>query len=671
MNIIGIAGGFDRVFENVYSEMNGTNHDSSAVLLKNGVLVSAIEEERLNRIKHSCKAPLCAIERCLSDNGMEISEVEKFAIYGRETYQNQHYINQYLFTNYSQQREHYNPRIHLAQILSEHFGHEIDKNKIVFVPHHLAHAYSAYALSGYDRSLILSIDGAGDGIAGLILSAEEGELKTLKTIEMNDSLGWFYMRVVRFLGYGNGDEYKVMGLAPYGDPAKYRKLFGKFYHLGENGEYSIRVGNMDILFELFEARKKGEPITDVHKDLAAAIQEALERILLHVVKHYQEITGHTNLSIAGGVAHNCSANGKILYEGIFKSIFIQPAAHDAGTALGAAYYTHFKEKGFSVTPRMEHAYLGSDIGDNKTIFTKLQKWTDFLDILPSEDIIADTSQLLADGNVIGWVQGRSEFGPRALGNRSILADPRPPENKNIINHMVKMREGYRPFAPSVSQEYAREYFEIPETTSVKDFPFMNFVLNVRDEKKALLGAVTHVDGTARVQTVSKESNPKYWDLINSFGAKTGVNVLLNTSFNNHAEPIIDSVEDAVVCFLTTRLDRLVIGNYLVSKKQNEPQYENLIPSLPLHVIIKSTTQYVSYDKVEKTCFIEVSDHYVKDTPISLRLYNLLDSMDGISTIRELCDKLQLGPEEREGAVKDFYRLWTDRLVLMNTKSSDN
>jgi carbamoyltransferase len=254
--------------------------------------------------------------------------------------------------------------------------------------------------------------------------------------------------------------------------------------------------------------------------------------------------------MAGGVAHNCSLNGKILYSGLFDDIFVQPASHDAGGAIGAALYVTKSEMKDGSSVKLDHVYWGTDVSESKIIVEELDRWNKFIDIKKSDNIVNDTAKLLAEGSVIGWVQGRSEFGPRALGNRSILADPRPPENKDIINKMVKKREAYRPFAPSVLEEHVEEYFVIP--TSQKQFPFMNFVLKVKEEKQSILGAITHVDGTARIQTVSKASNPMYWNLINEFSKYTGVHILLNTSFNNNAEPIVDSVYDAIVCFLTTK-----------------------------------------------------------------------------------------------------------------------
>src|SRR5262249_1296171 len=282
----------------------------------------------------------------------------------------------------------------------------------------------------------------------------------------------------------------------------------------------------------------------------ASLQETLEDIAFHTIRYYRQVTGQKRLCLAGGVAHNCTLNGKLLYSGLFDDVFIQPAAHDAGCALGSAMHAYLQAKGSLSRPRLDHVFWGSDAGADDEIESTLSRWTELVEFEKVDNVAERAAQLLAGGSVIGWVQGRSEFGPRALGNRSILADPRPAENKRVINAMVKKREGYRPFAPSVPEEDAADIFVPPP---MKTAPFMIFVVDVREHQRALLGAVTHVNGSARVQTVSRSTNARYHRLLAEFKALTGVPVLLNTSFNNNAEPIVDSVEDAVVCYLTTGL----------------------------------------------------------------------------------------------------------------------
>lgn len=490
MRILGITMSIPLKFEmSVISNTYGFGHDAAAVLVEDGILISGIEEERLNRIKHTNKAPISAMKFCLYSNHLILKDIDAIAVNFDETYINSVLKEMYLLDR--KQKEFYDARFYVHRAVIEAFGEDVEDNKIIFVPHHIAHAESTYALSGFDESLVLVIDGMGDNIA-------------------------------------------------------------------------------------------------------ATLQYSLEEIVLHILKEYSKVTGHLKLCLAGGVAHNCSLNGKLLYSGLFQDIFVQPAAHDAGGAIGAALHIIKNNKKNINISRLDNVYFGTNIGDSNEILDSLNKWHEFINFRKSNNIEKDTAKLLSEGSVIGWVQGRSEFGPRALGNRSILADPRPSQNKVIINEMVKKRESYRPFAPSVLDEYIDQYFILP--TNQKQFPFMNFVLKVKEEKQPILGAVTHIDGTARVQTVSKSTNVKYWSLINEFSKLTGVHILLNTSFNNNAEPIVDSVEDSIVCFLTTKLNYLIIDNYIISKKKNDyKKYLNMIPNLVPHILLCETKKFSSFN----------------------------------------------------------------------------
>jgi carbamoyltransferase len=387
--------------------------------------------------------------------------------------------------------------------------------------------------------------------------------------------------VIALLGYVFTEEYKVMGLAPYGNPARFRRAFRDIYALLPQGDFLLRWDLIGTLNKLVPARKRQDPLEQIHADLAAALQETLEDIVLHVVRYFRELTGNTRLCLAGGVAHNCSLNGKLLYTGLFDDIFVHPASHDAGCAIGAGVYPFLLGNGFRVSgvppilsipvatgdspsyvgDELRTVYWGSDIGSEEIIQATLSEWHEFVHFEAVRDIAARTATMISKGAVVGWVQGRSEFGPRALGNRSIVADPRKAENKDIVNAMVKKREAYRPFAPAILEEYVHDYFDLP--VEKNRFPFMTFVVRVRPEKQELLRATTHVDGTARIQTVCREDNPRFWQLIDAFRVITGVPVLLNTSFNNNHEPIVDSVEDAIVSFLTTGLTHLVLGDTLV------------------------------------------------------------------------------------------------------------
>lgn len=672
MLVLGISGGLDLIHENHEHLSESWFHDSAAVLADGGRIVAAVEEERLNRIKHTNKGPVSAIKFCLDSCGVRLKDLDRIAIYGDESYLTKSFnrirYTKPLRTGQADSGEVKTLRGLIHDFFLRGLGQEVEDTKIFFVPHHVAHALSAYAQSGFDKSLVVTIDAMGDEIAGMVLNADGNSMRVLQTIPFSKSLGLFYLQSIGLLGFSEFEEYKVMGLAPYGDAATFRHIFRRTYELLQDGQYEIRGDVVETLAQAIEPRIKDEPLTQAHKDFAAALQQSLENIVLHMLRHYGRVTNQKKLCMAGGVAHNCTLNGKILGERIFEDVFIQPSSHDAGCAIGAALYSHFKSQsggvpGFKPAP-IEHVYWGPDVGDCATILATLTEWTDFIDFEHSDDIATQTAKLIADGLVVGWVQDRSEFGPRALGNRSIVADPRPAENKDIINSMVKKREAFRPFAPSVLEEYAGEFFDLPE----KDmrFPFMTFVVKVRKEKQDILRATTHVDGTARIQTVSRQANRKYWDLIDAFRKITAVPVLLNTSFNNNVEPIVDSAYDALVCFLTTGLNCLVIGDYLITKKTpSAASYLELIPSIPLYARLVKTRKFVSRDEMADIHEVGNSYHHKYDVRISSDAFNLLNAVDGKKRLSDLLSERALAEDRQTERILDEVKeLWSRRVIAL-------
>ncbi len=666
MLCIGFSGGLNLVHESPYDEEFG--HDGAAVLLANGEIVAAIEEERLNRIKHSDKFPAHSLRFCLESRSLQPKDVDCFAFYATEAYCNT------LLARVLQGREDLAGTIDAKtlahQRLQQTLGSEIDKQRITFVRHHMAHAASAFALSGFKRSLVVAIDGNGDFLSGLIAVGEGSTLEEIESFPQSESLGELYVRVIHFLGYGPFDEYKVMGLAPYGNPAVYRPVMRGLYELLANGGYHLYLDRITSSFaHTIAIRKKGEPFTQQHKDLAAALQEALEEIVMHVLRHRQQTTGLKNLCLAGGVAHNCTMNGRILYSRLFEQVFVQPAAHDAGCALGAALIAS-QAAGFSPErKRISHVYWGTDIGRTAEISQELQRWNGFVGFERSKDVAHHAASLIAEGHVVGWVQGRSEFGPRALGNRSILADPRPAENKERINLMVKKREGYRPFAPSVLEEKANSLFDLPP--GVESLPFMIFVVKVREDKRALLGATTHIDGTARVHTVSRSTNPRYWDLIQAFNELTGVPVLLNTSFNNNVEPIVNSLEDAIVSFLTTGLDYLIVDDFIVRK--HSPTWSDWLSmevSLPSYTLLYQDE--VLDKKRQAAVHCEIRTTYDKKVQVtcSQTLFRLLIDIETEMSIAKLLQAGGINAEaDQRELVNELRELWSKRLVVLRPQVS--
>lgn len=664
MLTLGLCGGMNRLHEEPFAlAQRAFTHDGAAVLVEDGRVVAASEEERLNRVKHSAKFPALSLRQCLAERGVSIHDVDRIAYYATENYCNGMLSWMHL---HSPGTAPFVPaRELLCRMVGAELGATIDPARIVFVPHHVAHAVSTFYMSGFDESLVLAIDGSGDRLSGYVGHGQGHgrSIETITTFPQTKSLGIFYLEVIGFVGYSHFDEYKVMGLAPYGDPTGLRPVMKQLYSLLPDGEYAIHFDRLMLLMGRVPVRKKGEPILQPHMDLAAALQESLEDIVMHVVTHHRHKTGLRDLCLAGGVAHNCTMNGRILYSGLFDRVFVQPAAHDAGTALGAALFACAEaQKDTRVAP-LTHLYWGKDLGDEASIARELSAWERFITVERPADPTRAAAELLAGGAVLGWVQGRSEFGPRALGNRSILADPRPAANKDRINQMVKKREAYRPFAPSALEEEAERFFDLPAGGA--RMPYMVFVVKVREEMRELLGAVTHVDGTARLQTVSREDNPRYHALIRAFGDLTSVPVLLNTSFNNNAEPIVDSVRDAVVCFLTTQLDGLVAGDFIVRKKPFTWRDQlSLVASLPGHVQLCRVKRHVMADQSAIHAELRSTGDPQLRQPVSGAAWSLLAAADGAHTIGDLL--AAHAPDEAgwPALVEELSALWSLRLVTL-------
>jgi carbamoyltransferase len=661
MLCLGFSGGLNRVHENPYALPATFTHDGAAALVEDGEVVTAIEEERLNRIKHSNKFPEEAIRYCLERHGAGAADVDQFAFYATEEYCNARLA--YLHRTQPSMPTFIDARTRLAVLLSEALDADVDLGRIHFFRHHMAHAASASAVSGFERSLVLAIDGYGDDLSGLVACGEGSALTELTSFPQRKSLGMLYLNVIEFLGYGRFDEYKVMALAPYGDPEVYRSLLAGLYELRPGGDYELDFNQIaGHLTGQVDVRKPGQPLEQRHYDLAAALQEALEKIVLHILVHHREATGLSELCIAGGVALNCTMNGAIASSGCFDGVFVQPAAHDAGCALGAALLGSHQEGRPARGGRLRNVYWGTDVGEQDEVAAVLDRWRGLVSFERYDNIEAETATRLADGQVVGWAQGRSEFGPRALGNRSILADPRREANRERINAMVKKRESYRPFAPSVLEEAAHELFDLPAGTD--EYEFMLYVVDVREEMRTVLPAITHVDGTARVQVVPQSENPRFWKLIYSFGEITGVPALLNTSFNNNVEPIVDSVEDAVVSFLTTTLDLLVVGDFAVSRRAPEDDARlSLRASLPPHVLVAKSRRHVSRDRATVSAELMATYGSGSGEPISLELADWLIGLDGD---RPLADLLAgAPPSSRQGELLDEVdRLWTLRLLRL-------
>lgn len=569
MNVLGLHLSGRRLIED--NRDHWAPHDTAAALVSSREgLIAAAEEERFCRVKHCNFFPESAIRFCLDRAALSLRDLDCIALPVSEPTAARDAAVSFWMS--SGVRE-LTAAGSFGTLMQRCLGEDV-RDKIRFSEHHEAHAWSAFAVSGYNKALIVVLDGDGEAdLAGLVGVGSPDGIRILRRFTASShSLGQFYQQLIHFLGYHRFDEYKAMGLAPYGDARRFASLFAELHELLPDGDYRLRLdgdtlAGLAVQSGLLPSRRgKGEPLLQVHKDFAAAIQSTTERVILHVLEHYRRETGIGNLCVAGGVGHNCAANGKVYYAGLFDSVYFQPAAHDAGLSFGAALHVMNREGGRAVRLQVPHLYLGTTIPADPS--EALRRWGGFVDIQKVDEVESAAARLLVEGQVLAWVQGRSEFGPRALGNRSIVADPRPAENKDRVNRMVKKREAFRPFAPSILEERLGDICELA-TTENRTLPFMVSTLRVRNEWRQRLQAVTHVDGTARVQSVSRKTNPSYWRLIREFEALSGVPVLLNTSLNNNIEPIADTIDDAVACFLTTGLNVLVAGSCIVTKRSEE------------------------------------------------------------------------------------------------------
>lgn len=561
--------------------INHAYHESSACLLKDGAIAAVAEEERFNRKKHAKPAridnpdelPVNAINFCLEEAGITLKDVDYIAssfnpakrLRNKEF---EDFVAEGNWGSHSGETLFYEKLQQVPQKLSGIYGADVS-GKFHWIDHHTSHAGSAYFVSPFKEAAILIVDGIGEIESTTLYKGEANKIKRLKGINYPHSLGFLWEKLSEFLGFTEYDASKVMGLASYGNPNRYYDKFKQFVKVNtrdfniDHTAARFRVNDHSGLEQILGNRRKPhEELEERHADIAAALQRITEEILLKLANNLYKSTGSSNVCLAGGVALNCVANSAIKQRGPFENVYIQPAAHDAGTAIGAAYFIWNHVLGNPRSFVMDHAYFGPDYSQEE-----IKQVLDMNKLKYSEvrGIEKQVAKLVAEGNIVGWFQGRMEVGPRALGNRTLLADPRNPKIRDVLNMKVKHREYFRPFAPSVLVEKADEWFRIPKKSISSDF--MLFAYDVYENKRGIIPAVTHIDGTSRIQTVRRETNPRYYELIQEFEALTGVPIVLNTSFNDR-EPIVCSPQDAVNTFLKTRIDYLAIGNFLVSRGEN-------------------------------------------------------------------------------------------------------
>ncbi len=556
--------------------------DAAAALLQDGHILAAAEEERFVRTKHVTALPLQAIRYCLREAGAGLNDIDaiavpwKYWVVGRRAALALGAMvrSPALFRVKAQRSaerlsHEWAEQVCLSSKLTGAFGPS--RTKPVFLDHHLCHAASTFLVSPFERAAILVVDGASEAHTSMLGLGEGRQITVLKRTNLPHSLGQFYAAVTAYLGFTpDQDEYIVMGLAAYGEPRYAETLRRQILTLAPEGAFRLdtrlldfhlaRVGIFvpELLRLLGPNRKADEEITQRHRDIAASAQLVLEETLLHLARHLKQATGAENLCLAGGVAFNCVANSRLRQEAGFRQVYVQPAAGDAGAALGSALWLAGRRGALRQREVMTSAYLGPQFSEAECRQAAERAGLS-VQTLAEDTLCEKVAAELAHGRLVFWFQGRMEWGPRALGNRSLLADPRREDMRELINSKVKLRQPFRPFAPSVLEERASDYFELAEPS-----PFMLFTHKAKPSAKGVIPAVIHVDGTARVQTVDREANPRYRKLIEAFGQKTGVPVLLNTSFNVN-EPIVCTPDEAVQCFLRTEVDWLVMGNLLVQR----------------------------------------------------------------------------------------------------------
>ncbi len=600
-------------------------HDSAACLLKNGEIIAAAQEERFTRKKHDAKFPHLAIKYCLKEAEISSEDIENVVFYEKPFVKFERLLETYLafaprgFKSFAKAmpswiEDKLFQKSTLIKELQKTLGNGVDwSDKLLFSEHHLSHAASAFYPSPFDRAAILTLDGVGEWTTSSLAIGNGGKIKVIKEIHFPHSIGLLYSAFTYYLGFKvNSGEYKVMGLAPYGEP-KYADLIKeKLIKISDDGSFQLDMSYFDYATGLTMTNKKfdklfgGPPrlkeseLTQKEMDLASSIQKVTEDIVIRIAKTIAKETGEKNLCLAGGVALNCVANGALLREQIFEDIWIQPASGDAGGALGAAFATwflhHNNDRKTGQFDLMKGSYLGPQFVKSE-IEAELTKCGANFHKLEDDELFEVVAKSLANEKAVGWMQGRMEFGPRALGGRSIIADPRSPTMQKQLNLKVKYRESFRPFAPSILSEHVNDWFE-----HEKDSPYMLIVANVQDEKRlpinskeqALFGieklnvprssipAITHVDFSARIQTVHVETNPRYHAVISKFFEKTGCPIVINTSFNVRGEPIVCSPTDAFRCFMGTGLDILVVDNFLLIKdEQNQNLKEKYFDTFEL------------------------------------------------------------------------------------------
>ncbi|WP_437552230.1 carbamoyltransferase C-terminal domain-containing protein [Sorangium sp. So ce367] len=651
MLTLGLAGGLDPVYDCRYDSPQFFTYDAAAVLVEDGQVVAAIEEERLNRVRRTNKFPFDALRACLRQRGVALSDVDRIAYYSGEETAN--LLVGRLRAAFPELAGVPDARGLLHAAIQREMRCAIDPARLVFVPHMMTHAVSAIALSGFDQALVYVIDNEGGVLAGTSASGSRSCLTSLAAFSPYKSLGELCHRTIRALGYSPFEEAEAMELAPQGDPAALRGAMREVYKLLPDGDYDLAFQNLAAVLSRAPGRLRGDPVEQAHKDVIAALEEAISEIVLHVLRHHRTKSGLRRLCLAGGGAQICAVNSRVLASGLFDEVFVQPAAHDAGCALGAALFAS------DAPPRrapLDHVAWGTDIGNADAVLPALGRWGALVTAERPADPAREAAELIAGGAAVGWANGRSEMGLVALGRRAIVADPRDERRREALNEL-KRRAPHRPLSVAMLAEDAAECLMLP--CPAEQLRWKSFALRVRRERRVALAAALHADGTVRAQVVLKEADPRLFALLCAFKEISGVGALLATSLDHGAEPPAETVDDVVALLVTSRLEAAFVDDVLVRGKG--PSLEarlGMIVEIPRSTQVCRTRGWLDGARIGDAWELRTSYDRGIRRKISRSAYEALVRADGSRPLSSLLDGA--GAE----VAGELWALWTERLVRL-------
>jgi carbamoyltransferase len=653
MFTLGLAGGLDAVHEQRLDTPENYTYDGAAVLLEDGVVVAAIEEERLDRIKHSNKFPVRAIRFCLESRGLSLTDLSSIAYYVDEAAADALLTRMYLTRPEFPCRMRARTLMHAT--LGAALSGDFDSAKLRFYEHRLTHAACAMHQSGFEASLVFVIDNAGGLYAGRRGPEGAVSMETLVLTPPAKALQKLCHAILPFLGLGLFEEYKALALAALGDGKIFKAEVGGLYELLPGGEYRLHLDRVPALIAAIEPPRSGAELHQRHYDLAASLQRAMEEIVLHILKHYQAVTGLRHLCVAGGMAENVETNSALLYSGLFDEVFVHPAAYDSGCALGAALLASQDDGRPAPQTRVQGVRWGSSLASRSAIDTELRRWSGFLRAEHNNDAVHRAAEMIAGGSLVAWVEGRSDFGSHALGSRNVLALPNSVENAVRLHRALGRPETYRQLALLIREEDVEAWCELPPGYGA--LPFQTFTVRVRASKYAQVAAALNADGKAKVQTVSRELHPRLWGLLGELEQMKSAPALLSASFNRSSEPTVESIEDAAACFIASGLDYLVAGDLIAERTAaSRAAWMSLTISLPPYTQLVRTKGWS--ERKRRAIRDEICTTYAPGPrkTITQTLGDLLTGLDEEISFADLLARAALDPEKKSELMNEIIAL---------------